>query len=138
LGTNSKIDINKALELRMKKGLSYNEIAQFFHCSKQAVEQALKRFSALLLKPGEVAAYREKKGEILESVEARLLHELVDKGRVEKASLNNVAYTLGVVGNMTRLEKGQSTSNVAYKDLTSSLDELNQERKQLQEALNEY
>ena len=133
-----KIDINKALELRMKKGLSYEEIGKYFNASRQAAYQALDRFSALLLKPGEVAAYRSRKGEILESVEARLLHELVDKGRVEKASLNNVAYTLGVVGNMTRLEKGQSTSNIAYKDLTSSLDELNQERKQLQEALNEY
>ena len=138
MGTNSKIDINKALELRMKKGLSYGEIAQFFHCSEQAVEQALKRFSALLLKPNEIAAYRGQKGAILESVEARLLHELVDPSRVEKASLNNVAYALGTVGNMTRLEKGQSTSNVAYKELTSSLDELNQERKQLEEALNEY
>ena len=138
MGTNSKIDINKALELRMKKGLSYKDIGQYFGATKQAAEQALARFSALLLKPGEVAAYRGQKGAILESVEARLLHELVDPSRVEKASLNNVAYALGTVGNMTRLEKGQSTSNVAYKELTSSLDELNRERKQLEEALNEY
>ena len=131
----SKIDIKKALELKVKKGLTYKEIGIYFECSPQAVQQALKKFTALILEPGEIAAYREQKGNILESVEAQLLNDLVDTGKREKASLNNTAYALNTVANMTRLENNLSTSNIGYQDMSKTLEELKRERQQLEESL---
>lgn len=134
----SKIDITKALELRVKRHMSYSEIGKYFGCTKQAVQNSLKRFVPLLLGAHELAAYKGQKADILESVEATLLNDLVDEDKRKKASLNNTAYALSAVSNMTRLEKGQSTSNVAYKDMSADLEELRMHRKQLEEALNEY
>ncbi len=132
-----KVDVVKALELRTKKGLTYVEIAKYMDCSQQAVAQALKRFTTLVLQPGELEAFRAVKPALLESVEARLLGDLVDGTRRQKASLNNTAYALGQVSNIARLEKGLSTSNVAYVDMTKSLEEIRQQRQQLEEALND-
>ena len=129
------IDINKALELRVKKGMTYKDIGTYFDCTKQAVQQALKKFTALILEPGELAAYRGVKGEILESVEAHLLNDLVDTDKRQKASLNNTAYALNTVANMTRLENNLSTSNISYRDMSKSLEELTRERQQLQESM---
>lgn len=130
-----KVDVPKALQLRHSNGLTDAQIAKHFDCSTQAVQQALKRFNKILLPASELQAYQEKKAGILESVEATLVSDLVDTTRRKKASLNNTAYALAQVANMTRLEKGLSTSNVAYVDMASSLEEIQQQRKQLEETL---
>lgn len=130
-----KVDVAKALQLRHSNNLTDAEIAKHFDCTRQAVQQALKRFNKILLPASELQAYQEKKAGILESVEATLVSDLVDSKRRQKASLNNTAYALAQVANMTRLEKGLSTSNVAYVDMTNSLEEIQQQRKQLEEAL---
>ena len=132
-----KVDVAKALQLRHTNGLTDAQIAVQFDCSRQAVQQALKRFNKILLPASELQAYQDKKAGILESVEATLVCDLVDKERRQKASLNNTAYALSQVANMTRLEKGLTTSNIAYVDMTSSLEEIQQRRKQLEEALND-
>ena len=132
-----KVDVAKALQLRHTNGLTDAQIAVQFDCSRQAVQQALKRFNKILLPASELQAYQDKKAGILESVEATLVCDLVDTKRRQKASLNNTAYALSQVANMTRLEKGLTTSNVAYVDMTSSLEEIQQRRKQLEEALND-
>ena len=135
LKKNTKVDVAKALQLRHTNGLTDSQIAVQFGCSRQAVQQALKRFNNIMLPASELEAYQDKKAGILESVEATLVCDLIDTDRRKKASLNNTAYALAQVANMTRLEKGLATSNVAYVDLTSSLEEIQQRRKQLEEAL---
>ena len=133
----AKVDVAKALQLRHSNGLTDTQIAKHFDCTKQAVHKALKRFNNILLPATELQAYQEKKAGILESVEATLVCDLIDPERRQKASLNNTAYALSQVANMTRLEKGLSTSNVAYVDMASSLEEIQQQRKQLEEALDD-
>ncbi len=130
-----KIDVAKALELKLKKGLPYNEIGKYFNCSGQAAQQQLKRFTDLLASTGDIEALRANKAEILDSVELKLLNDLVDKDKRKNASLNNVAYALQNINNMNRLEKGQATANIQYVDLTSSLDDIRRERAQLMEQL---
>lgn len=130
-----RMDLTKALELRLKKGLTYTEIGEYFGVCRQTVHARLKKFSNMIMEAGQLEAYRTNKADVLESVEAQLLSDLSDTGRREKASLNNVAYALGQVSSMTRLEKGQSTSNVAYLDMASSLEEIQAQRLQLEEAL---
>ena len=133
-----KIDLTKAVELRLKKGMSYADIGRFFGVSRDTARLALKRFNDMLVAPAEVTAYQASKAEILENVELQLLSDLTDTDRRQKASLNNVAYALNTVANLTRLERGQSTANISYIDMTKSLEEIQAQRKQLQEALESY
>lgn len=137
INSRRKIDLAKAFEMSTRNGLTDTEIAKYFDVTVQAVQQGLKRFRALILPEGALETYRANKPGILESVEAKLLSSLVEPARVKKASLNNVAYALGQVAGMTRLEKGLSTSNVAYIDMAQSLEELRQQRLQLEEALDD-
>ena len=130
-------DVKKALELRRLKNLSYAEVGKIMNRSAQAIQQGLKRFEKILLPQEELETYRGNKADILESVEYELLNECVDTDKVKKASLNNVAYSLNVLNNMTRLEKDKSTTNIAFKDMSDDLDEVQRERKQLEEALND-
>lgn len=131
----TKIDVPKALTLRHKHGMTDAQIAKYFSCTRQSVYRALKRFNGILMTQEELSAYKEHKGSILQSVEATLVSDLADSGRRKKASLNNTAYALAQVANMSRLEDGLSTVNVAYNDMGAELQELKRRRQQLEESL---
>lgn len=109
-----KIDVAKALELRLKKNMSYADIAKYFNSTKQAVEQALSRFTTLLKDNFDIEAYKTNKIDILSNLELELLTELVDPNKRQKATLGNVAYALDKINNINRLEKGLSTGNYAH------------------------
>lgn len=117
------------------KGLSYREIGELMGVSKQAIHQAIKKFEKILLPKEQLDVYRDKKTEILDSVEFELMNEMLDSEKRKKASLNNVAYSLGTLHGINRLEKGQSTSNISFQDMSNTLAEIQAERKQLEEAL---
>ena len=51
-------------------------------------------------------------GELLSAAEFELLRKLVDAGKIEKASLNNMAYAFSQIHTARRLEDGKTTSNV--------------------------
>ncbi len=107
-----KIDLELALKLRLVHGLTYAEIGARFGVGKSAVKQRLNRFTAFIEAPDAIAGYRNHKADILESVELRLAASLLDPAKLEKASLNNVAYSYRQVSDMVRLASGKSTSNI--------------------------
>jgi len=131
----SKIDIRTAVRLRYVKGLSYADIGRYFGVPRQSVESALSRFKGLMLSKPEIEAYEESKHLILSSVEAELTKQLTDKEKLEKASLNNVAYAFKQVFDSNRLQRGQSTSNIAYADLTQEIDAAEKEIEELQSLI---
>jgi len=106
----SKIDIIKALKLRLKNKLTYQEIADQLGCSKQAVQQRLQKFISLTSDPQAIQAYEECKPELLSAVENELLSKLLDQDKLEKANLNNVAYAFTQIHTANRLERGKSTT----------------------------
>lgn len=110
-----KIDVAKAIELRLVKGLTMVEIAKYFDVSRQAVKQATDKFLNILQNPEILETYRKRKVDLLESAEFVLLRDLLDSKKRKDASLNNVAYALQNVNNMARLEKGQATEIVEHK-----------------------
>ena len=131
----AKIDVGKALELRMVKGWTYQQIATHFSCTKSAVGKALGKYIHALKNPEITKQFKERKAELLESVQSQLICDLVDPKRRKKASLNNTAYAVGQLDNMIRLERGQSTENVAYQELTAEGDEIQARKRELQEML---
>lgn len=106
------LDVGRALKLRLKHALSYGKIAKELGVSKTAVHKALKEYEDLIKDPESIQTYRDNRALILDAVEMRLVGDLVNDGKREKASLNNTAYAAQVVNNIGRLERGQSTQNV--------------------------
>lgn len=113
--SNTKVDMAKAIELKLVKNLSNSDIARHFGVSPQAISQRLLKFEKILQNPEDLAAYRKYKVDVLESAEMALIHDLLDGKKRKDASLNNVAYALQNVNNMARLEKGQATEIIERK-----------------------
>ena len=109
-----KIDIAKALTLRLTKNMTYEQIGATFGVSKQSTYTALKKFLKLIDNPQLIKTYRNHKPELFEAAEMELLTDLMDEDKRKAATLNNTAYALKNVNEMLRLERGQSTANVAY------------------------
>lgn len=109
-----KIDVAKALKLRLQ-GNTFDEIGLIFDCNGSAVHQALAKFAPFLngIGPGELTAYSESRSELFNRVEQTLTASLLDAGKIEKASLNNVAYAFKQIHEARRLESGQSTNNIS-------------------------
>jgi hypothetical protein len=108
-GSPEKIDIALALDLRMK-GLSYQVIADHFDCSKSAVIQRLKPYASDLEVDTDV--YLKNRANILANRQAAVLAGLSGE-KIEKASARDLAIVFGTLYDKERLERGQSTQNVA-------------------------
>jgi predicted DNA-binding protein YlxM (UPF0122 family) len=105
-------NLGDALKLRLKNNLSLQEIADHYGIAKSTVHDRFKRLIKVVGDPGLNKAYDECKVEILTGTERVLIQHLMDDQKLKDASLNNVAYSLGQINNMLRLERGQTTGNI--------------------------
>ena len=136
-----KVDVTKAFDMHFsEKAMSYYEIAAYFDVEYETIRRTLAPYKKMMEKHAagneNAKLYQEKKSMLLDAAELKMLTTCLDEGKIEDASLNNVAYTLNTIANMNRLEKGQSTANVSYQDMSRSLSEIQQARQQLVEQLN--
>lgn len=118
----TKIDGTKALKWRLQ-GLSYQDIANRFGCTKQSVHDKLKRFKDLIEAPDDIDAFRNHEVELLDSALMTLVGDITDKQKRKKATLGNVAYAIDKLHNYKRLVQGKSTSNVMFADVSSGMQE---------------
>lgn len=104
-----KIDVAKAIELRLK-GLSYRDIAVFFKCSHSSVAERLKPY----IQGDEIdlEAYKTHRADLMTLKQAQVMGALTIED-IEKASAKDKALVYGIFYDKERLERGQSTSNVA-------------------------
>ena len=105
------IPLREIVEMRLQ-GLSGSAIARHFGISRQAVSKRLKGLMGRL-DGDRLDAYRKHRVAMMESLEERLLSELVNPARVKKATLGNVAYAFTQVHQARRLEAGESTANLS-------------------------
>lgn len=126
LNTYNKIDLAEAFKLRFKHHLSFKAISERFGCNPSAVYQALAPFSKLINNSVDSNIYETNKAGILNSVQFEIVKQMVNKGKLKSASLNNLAYAASQVDNMIRLEKGQPTSitETLDADLSGLLDRI--------------
>lgn len=111
--TTGRVDLAIALDKYYNKGWTFEEIGNLFGVSKQAVAQRMRKFISILQSPDSIKAFRDAKPQILDSIELKLLSQLVDDDKLKDASTNNIAYALKQVHEMGRLEKDLSTANIA-------------------------
>lgn len=127
-----KINVPEAFKMRLR-GFSYGEIAKQFGVSAPSVREILGRLENILGDRSITRAFSDHKSEFLTSAELALVERLFDTKKLHKASINNLAYALRQVYEINRLEKGQSTANVAYADLTREIEETKRAIKELEE-----
>ena len=108
-GAPEKVDIQKAIELRLK-GVSYQDIADLFCCSKAAVIQRLKPYVATTDIDTEL--YVKNRAGILANKQVSVLAGLTPD-KIENATAKDLAITFGVLYDKERLERGLSTQNTA-------------------------
>jgi len=108
-GVPEKINLEKALELRLK-AVSYNDIARFFGCSKAAVIERLRPY--LATEDIDVEVYKNNRADILAHKQVSVLAEMTP-AKLAQASAKDLSITYGVLYDKERLERGQSTQNVA-------------------------
>ena len=118
------IDVNKALKLHLK-GVTHADIAVLQGVTRQAISKRLSQFTRISSDPVGASAYREAEGELLDGARLKLLASLVNKADDKKASVNNLAYALRQTFDMTRLIRGESTSNLH--SLTVAIDQASSE-----------
>ena len=105
------ISMVKVVELR-NQGLSFKQIGTLLGYAGAYCFRVYQKFNELLPRPEILEAYSHNRIDLLNSTELLMLENLHDRDKLKDASLNNVAYSLGQVSNLRRLEAGQSTSNV--------------------------
>ncbi len=121
----SVVDLPRALQLRLQYRLTYEEIGKRLGCTEHTVSQALQRFLKFVKDPTELEAYRQQKGDLLESIEYKLLTVVANllENPSPKTSIKDLAVALKLVGDMVRLHRGQSTENVSV--LVKAIEEAN-------------
>ena len=128
-----KINLKKALSLRIDNKLSYAQIAKQFNVNKGTLYKALKPFIQLIDNPEALNAYNHNRPAILQALEMEIATNLATPDRLKKATLGNMAYALDKITHARRLEEGQSTENIAI--LNTELREIDKELADLDRQL---
>ena len=126
----AKVDIAKSLDLRLNHNLSHRQIAKMQGVSKSAIHKRLQAF----LPTEATEIYRANKADIFSEAQLKVIINM-DSKRLKSASLNNLAYSLQNLYNCERLERGQSTHNVAYNVITEQLKKIDEEEADLRRQL---
>lgn len=89
--------------------------------------------------PVELAAYKTNKADVLEGMQKQLARSLLDTDKIKKANLGNVAYAMRQLNDMSRLERGESTQNVAHAHVEAlkTMDEVDREIRSITQELPE-
>jgi hypothetical protein len=103
-----KVDVKRAVDLKVNHNLSYRQIAQLEGVTAQAVHQQIGH----LLPTEAVQYYQRKKTDILDTAALKVLSQIDDR-RLKKLSGRDAAVSFGILYDKSRLEQGQSTGNLA-------------------------
>jgi predicted DNA-binding protein YlxM (UPF0122 family) len=107
-----KVNLLEALQLRYINKLTYQQIADKYGVTKQAIEQRLSAFKDKFGDSQEIQLYDTNRGSLLTLAEKDLLTNMLDPSKLSKATINNLAYAFQQVFNARRLEEGKSTANL--------------------------
>ena len=107
-----RVNLLDALQLRYINKLTYQQIADKYGVSKQAIEQRLSAFKEKFGDSEEISLYNSNREALLTIAEKELLTDILDPSKREKASLNNTAYAFERIFNALRLQQGKSTANL--------------------------
>ena len=103
----TKIDLEKALELRLK-GLSFRDIGKYFGCAHTSVAERLRPY--VQNDDIDLDTFKKNRADLLTMKQGQVMAAMSQED-IDKASLRDKAIVFGTLYDKERLERGQSTSN---------------------------
>lgn len=131
-GPDSKVDLPRAVKL-LAGGASYSEVGKIFGVGKQAVMHLVNKYVSDGI---DLQIYKTHRADILASKQLQILKSITDDD-IQKASAYQRVGMFGILYDKERLERGQSTQNLAFKDMSRDLSEMDKEIKVLEAELGE-
>ena len=98
------------------KGLSITDTAKLLNTTKSNVSV---RLSKAGFKPNYLQLYKDHRADILSSYQQLILNSITPED-LKKAGLSQKMMAFGVLYDKERLERGQSTENIAYADMAKA------------------
>lgn len=121
------LSIDKMIELR-DKGLSYRQIASILKCNHTNVIQRLEYIG---YDQDKIDHYKNHRADILVHDQLRY-RKFLTNDKLKKASAPDLAKMISFKYNEERIERGLSTENIAYKDYTPQVTDLDNQIKALE------
>lgn len=111
LAREKRID-RTVLELRAKK-VPVPAIAASVGLSTRAVELRISKLRNYLQSVDKLEAWEANKANLLSAAQHELLKSMMREDKLDKASVNNLAYAFQQIHTATRLERNQATANTS-------------------------
>ena len=127
----NKIDIEKALSLKIDNGLSYADIGKYFGVSTEIIFYHLR---GLVPDDSNLQAYRKYRGDILDSKQEIILKSLTAEELKEATPYQRVGM-YGILYDKSRLEHDKSTRNASFLDMTQEYNASSKRRRELLDQL---
>ena len=122
------IDTPKALGMRLQ-GATYQQIADVFGVTRQAVHDRLRRL--VKTDPDLLHAFKDQRADIFASLQTEILQSLDIKKLPEQVKVTQAA----ILYDKERLERGQSTNNVNVHNLTADISKIDDEICRLEQQI---
>ena len=115
---NAKINVKECYRLR-KAGTPLQVLADRYNVTKAAVSMAMKPFT---IEKSEVEKFKEERADMLAGKQRELLSALTIN-KTKDMSGRDIAVSFGILYDKERLERGQSTHNLAHLFSLAEVDE---------------
>lgn len=99
------------------RGIPQHQIASKFGVSEAAMSQILDKFKPAFAELQNVEEYRKAKASLLDSASLTVLKEIVNPLKIEAGDVRALSTTYDILNKHSRLERGESTSNVATQSI---------------------
>ena len=107
------IPISTIIELMEVKGLNQSQTAKVLGCSKPNISNRLKQLDYV---PGYLKSFKDNRADVLSALQAQIVKHITPE-KLQKASAYQLTGMMSLLHNQERLERGQSTENIAYADM---------------------
>lgn len=106
------------------RGVRQNQIAKKFGVSESSISLILEKFKPAFAELHNVEEYRKAKSDLLDSTGLAILKEISNPLKIEQADIRALSCSFDIVNKHSRLERGESTSNVATQTVSLSVSSL--------------
>ena len=113
------------------KGLNQTETAQLLGCDSSNISRRLQEIDYI---PGHLKSFKEGRADILAFHQSEILKQLTTE-KLKKAQARDLTTMFGIFYDKERLERGESTENIAYHDIAKSYNQARDRRIQLEKDL---
>ena len=117
------IPLHKIIDCIENKNLTITETAKFLGSSKSNIST---RLSSVGYKPHYLKKFKDNRADVLATYEQLLLNSITPSD-IKDAKLRDKVTSFAILYDKERLERGQSTDNIAYVDMLKA-QELEQEK----------